>query len=345
MRASVLVPLIAAALAAHAGAQPVTINFDDVERRCTFAESTALRDDYLSLGVSFRGETGERDGGAVLDDCSNFNVTGYSLPNFFAFNATARMSDGGLPRTPALMVFPIPVRSVSFLVGSGWNPGRLRATALGGSGEPLSAVEVDYAGPMSPVVIAESGVFAIRLEATSGVFVVDDLSFDVDVCGAGTVDLGRSPIPSDVLFVNDSAGGARRTVSLLRHEPISAFVTSPPAATSVAPYVLYALMGERVPGEAHELPGRVGPTCFPTPITGVPEGLRVVVVANNVPHPRAVEVLGAPRLATMPAPSLVFRASTAARAPAAFVLQGVISDEGAKAGRWSVTNAVTVFVR
>src|SRR5215211_3584187 len=58
------------------------IDFDDVTAPCRFDHTTALRNYH---GVRFTGASPD-NGGAILDECANFGVTGYSPPNFLAFN-------------------------------------------------------------------------------------------------------------------------------------------------------------------------------------------------------------------------------------------------------------------
>jgi hypothetical protein len=47
--------------------------------------AAALRDRYVALGVTFDGPD-VKDGGAILDECSSYNVSGHSSPNFLAFD-------------------------------------------------------------------------------------------------------------------------------------------------------------------------------------------------------------------------------------------------------------------
>ncbi|HEY6866638.1 MAG TPA: hypothetical protein VI792_05230, partial [Candidatus Eisenbacteria bacterium] len=77
----------------------VFIDFDDAPQQCLFMGTGPLRDAYQSLGVRFSGP-GALDGGAILDQCGNFGVNGYSPPNFVAFNAGATMANGGVPIGP-----------------------------------------------------------------------------------------------------------------------------------------------------------------------------------------------------------------------------------------------------
>src|SRR5438552_522217 len=80
------------------------INFDDLAAPTGFISTTRLTNRYQSLGVIFEGPGG-LDGGAVLNENSSFGVSGYSRPNFLAFNTNVMMSDGGLARGPETIRF------------------------------------------------------------------------------------------------------------------------------------------------------------------------------------------------------------------------------------------------
>src|SRR4030095_2137561 len=108
-------PTIEALLPPPPGA--VVINFDEVTAPCGFIETTALRDRYSALGVVFSGPA-PLDGGAVLNQCGSFGVTGHSQPNFLAFNLAAIMSNGGRPMGPETIRFTAPVSQLQLSVGS-----------------------------------------------------------------------------------------------------------------------------------------------------------------------------------------------------------------------------------
>jgi hypothetical protein len=75
---------------------------------------------YKHLGFSFKGN------GAVLNECSNFFVTGYSPPNFLAFNCESDpLVNGKVPSLPLKITFKPPVSSVSFRIGSSSSAGEL----------------------------------------------------------------------------------------------------------------------------------------------------------------------------------------------------------------------------
>jgi hypothetical protein len=110
------------------------IKFDDVSAPCLFIDTTALKNKYAALGVIFMGTGGSKNGGAILNECGNFDVTGHSSPNFLAFNANAPMSDGGIPKYPEIMLFLKPISSVQINAGSGFgNTGKVFMLAFGPS--------------------------------------------------------------------------------------------------------------------------------------------------------------------------------------------------------------------
>ena len=82
------------------------IDFDGGTEPCSFNQTTALRAELAAQGVTFDGPGGALDGGGILDECSNFSVTGHSAPNFLAFNSGGNYLGGGTA------IDPKPSRSV-----------------------------------------------------------------------------------------------------------------------------------------------------------------------------------------------------------------------------------------
>jgi hypothetical protein len=88
---------LTAGAAAPAANPAVTtiVNFDQLSAPCGFGATVHLK---KLQGVKFKGKL--HGGGGVLNECSNFNVSGYSSPNFLAFNCNASFSDGTVPALP-----------------------------------------------------------------------------------------------------------------------------------------------------------------------------------------------------------------------------------------------------
>lgn len=156
----------------------VFINFDDAEQPCNFLQTTALRDEYLGLGVAFSHNV-ERYGGAILDECSNFGVSGYSSPNFFAINCSAELADGGVPEGPATMNFSAAVSAVSVLVGSGGG-GELTMEAYDVNSQLLDTDAVVLAPEMQLLSVGAPGIRRVVVGVQGPcIWVLDDLCFDV----------------------------------------------------------------------------------------------------------------------------------------------------------------------
>ena len=126
------------------------IDFDDVTAPCAFIETQALRDEYASLGVTFEGP-GPLDGGAILDECGSFGVTGHSSPNFLAFNPGATLSTGGIPQGPETMHFDPSVNYVQFLAGDIFG-GTLTAEAYDVSDNLIASDSVTMQAELQPDV-------------------------------------------------------------------------------------------------------------------------------------------------------------------------------------------------
>jgi len=159
-------------------ANATVINFDDVSAPCLFMDTVALRDQYASLGVTFAGPTGPNDGGAILNECGNFGVSGHSPPNFLAFNAGAVLSDGGIPRNPEIIKFSPLVSEVQINAGSGADAGMsLLMEAFDSTGNLLGADSIIMQPGMQTLSISANGIAAVVISSPAGIFVLDDLAF------------------------------------------------------------------------------------------------------------------------------------------------------------------------
>ena len=149
------------------------INFDHVDAPCNFIDTVALRN---VGGVKFKGLTGPNDGGAILNECGKFGVSGHSSPNFLAFNCAAVLSDGGVPRVPEKIVFPTEMSSASLNVGSGDEGQPLTLVGKGSLGNETYTVTL---APALQTVSFTDPVKKIKVRAVGGpcILVIDDLTF------------------------------------------------------------------------------------------------------------------------------------------------------------------------
>src|SRR5262249_24000506 len=91
------------------------VNFDDTDAPASFADAIALRRRYDNVGITFSAPG--NDGGAVLNEGANFSVTGYSAPNFLAFNPAATLQGGGHAKFPETIEFRQSVSYVQLNIG------------------------------------------------------------------------------------------------------------------------------------------------------------------------------------------------------------------------------------
>ncbi|TDM05833.1 MAG: hypothetical protein C4K60_14130 [Ideonella sp. MAG2] len=149
------------------------INFDTITAPDLFISTTAL----VSVGtVQFNGSsTQPLDGGAVLNSSSNFSVTGYSAPNFLAFNCNTTMADGGVPRLPEVIRFASEVSQVSLKIGSGIDVGA-KVTMFGIGSQGVEKKVVTLAAALKTIKFSKP-LTHVMMSAGACKFVVDDIGF------------------------------------------------------------------------------------------------------------------------------------------------------------------------
>jgi hypothetical protein len=153
-----------------ASATTNSINFDPP---CLFAQTLPLQGvSYLDPATQSVFLDGE---GAVLDQCSNFGVTGFSAPNFLAWNCNARNIDGTRPVLPLEIKFSKGVSTVSVKVGSGLSVGSpSRLTVYNASRSPIGSVSVNLTSAMQTLTLTRSGIRYMTLSGPC-IMVADDL--------------------------------------------------------------------------------------------------------------------------------------------------------------------------
>jgi len=149
------------------------VNFDSAYAPCSFALTTRATGQFSALGVVFEGPGGN-DGGAILDQCSGFGVTGISAPNALAFNPAAVLADGGIPRGDQTIRFTSPVSSVQVMVGSA-SPGLVTMQAFRGN-TLVDSRNLALTSTLSALSVSGSGITRVVL-SFPGPLVLDDLCF------------------------------------------------------------------------------------------------------------------------------------------------------------------------
>lgn len=164
-----------------AGAELITFDTDaagnPLSAPSLFSQTTALRDLYAALGVQFLGP-GANDGGAILDQLSNFGVNALSSPNFLAFNQTAVMNGGGIPRDPETIVFDSLITQASIFVAGGGNFDFILLQAFDAANNLVDSDSVRTQGFSQLSVASAGGIRRLVLSTDGdGIWVADDLSF------------------------------------------------------------------------------------------------------------------------------------------------------------------------
>ncbi|GAB4422141.1 MAG: hypothetical protein Fur0044_20000 [Anaerolineae bacterium] len=182
--------------------QAVTvINFDNASQPCLFNQTTALRNQYQALGVTFSGPS-SNDGGAILDQCGGFGVSGHSAPNFLAFNASATLSNGGVPRNPETITFAQPVSFAQIRVGSSAGSGQsLTMQAFNASNNLLGSQTVTLNATLQTLSISANGITRVVISSPASIFVLDDLTFNTQTAGQPLPVMAMADIGNGDVFV------------------------------------------------------------------------------------------------------------------------------------------------
>lgn len=165
------------AVGGHVESEPGSIDFDDNPAPCNFVSTIALTDEYSALGVIFGGPDG-LDGGAILDECGNFNATGYSPPNFLAFNINSTLSNGATPQGPEEIDFTEIVDTVTINGGHG-SSGTITLECYDTAGMVVGSQTISGTVALQPLTVSAPGqIDYCWLSFTGTVAVFDDLTYN-----------------------------------------------------------------------------------------------------------------------------------------------------------------------
>lgn len=146
-------------------------NFDNVNAPCLFGETTPL----LGLEQFALFFAPLPNGGAILNECSNFGVNALTPPNFLAFNNTSTYEAGGIPRTPELIVVGQNKSTVSLWVSGGSSPGFLLAVVALGNDRVQEIVTTTTSPGWVQIFLKRPGIEAVALVGNPLWLVVDDI--------------------------------------------------------------------------------------------------------------------------------------------------------------------------
>jgi hypothetical protein len=150
-------------------ARPGRIDFDPP---CSFAETLPLQDaPYMNPATR---AFFARGWGAVLNQCSGFSVTGFSPPNFVAWNCEATNFDGTTPALPAEIHFLSSVSEVSVKVGSAANAGSTaRLAAFDAFLNRVAVASTTLDVDLKTLTVSAPGIKSVRLTGPC-IMIADD---------------------------------------------------------------------------------------------------------------------------------------------------------------------------
>jgi hypothetical protein len=188
-------------------------NGDRLRAPCLFSQTTSLTDLFAPLGVVFLGP-GEKNGGAIVNQCGNWGVYAHSNLNFLGINPSTTLKDGGKPIAPQTIRFDNLMTSVSLFVAGGDGAATVQMFAYNDFGEEIGRAGVkakswerlsvqSYLG-IREVVLVEAG--------TDSTWIMDDLTFSATLVPPSAPEFGgfqAEPAGGDEVFPSKRTIGSR----------------------------------------------------------------------------------------------------------------------------------------
>jgi hypothetical protein len=154
--------------------EPLGVPYNlDFSPPCSFVNTVpVVKNSFKHLGFTLKGN------GAVLNECGNFGVTGYSPPDFLAFNCNSPLLNGATPSLPERITFKPPVSSVSFRIGASSSAGQVVNATIN---KKLSTMIITLANNMPQYTFTATGPIIKTLDfivpegSNACVVVIDDI--------------------------------------------------------------------------------------------------------------------------------------------------------------------------
>ena len=165
--------------------------------------AVALTDAFEPLGVNWAGN------GAILSESSNFGVTGFTSPNFLAYNSAATFEDGKPVGATDTVSFSSAKSQVSFNVGQGDGPQfnpleEFFAKAFDAAGNLLASFFfTPTTSDVVQVLLSGEDIRSVEYGLTdgTGTFILDDLSF------SDAPDVAAIPLPAALPLLLSALAG------------------------------------------------------------------------------------------------------------------------------------------
>jgi hypothetical protein len=178
-----------------------------------------LTDRYAAQGVTFSGPA-PGNGGAILNECAGFTISGQSSPNFLAFNTSTYATP------PETITFASPAHSVSIRAGQG-SGGTVTVTAFDDS-TPVAESFRTSTPALATLSVVAARITSVRLAFTGTGVVFDDLVW------------GTAPVsPDDAYATKENAPLAVAGPGVLANDtdaegdPLTAVLSRPPGNGTV----------------------------------------------------------------------------------------------------------------
>ena len=153
----------------RAGAS-LLFDFDAFDAPCFFLETVPFGTRFGGSGVRFSGPSPD-EGGAVINECGGFGVSGHSPPNFLAFNL-ALYATG-----PETIEFS-PFAEMVTINAGGPRGGTATMECFDSGGGSLGSDTITVTDVLAPLSVVAPDIASCVLSFTEDVIVFDDLDFE-----------------------------------------------------------------------------------------------------------------------------------------------------------------------